>query len=101
MFNFLIPLKEAFILYNCDNLTESYKKVNIDDAMKMLINGINPNNLPQKWYFRIRKEFPSKIYLFKPKTVPFVDLIALVYNQKNIELYREHINFHKKILLKM
>ncbi|QWA14604.1 hypothetical protein LSDV033 [Lumpy skin disease virus] len=100
MFNFLIPLKEAFILYNCDNLTESYKKVNIDDAMKMLINGINPNNLPQKWYFRIRKEFPSKIYLFKPKTVPFVDLIALVYNQKNIELYREHINFHKKDIIK-
>lgn len=27
-------------------------------------------------------------------------MIALVYNQKNIELYREHINFHKKDIIK-
>ncbi|QQG31521.1 hypothetical protein [Swinepox virus] len=81
------------------SLCDLFRTLRINDAMRMIVSGIHPNTLPKKWYSEVVETLPHKLCLFKPKYTLFVDLLSVIHNQKNIEKYKEHINFHKVDIL--
>ncbi|AUI80603.1 hypothetical protein [White-tailed deer poxvirus] len=92
-------LREVFLEQNCNTLSEAYKKLRINDAMRLIISGLHPTSLPKKWYSEIVESIPYKLYLFKPKNILYIDLISVIYSQKNIDIYKDHIAFHKNEII--
>ncbi|AAR07390.1 33L [Yaba monkey tumor virus] len=93
------PIRDMFLSESNTTLNKSFKKLNINDSIKFIISGLHPSCLPQKWYVKISKTIPDKLYLFKPKHVLFIDLVSILSKKKNIKNYENHISFYKNEML--
>ncbi|QHG62592.1 hypothetical protein [Cetacean poxvirus 1] len=93
-------LHQSFILNKCTTISSAFNKLRFNDAHYLLNLGLHPKYLPKSWYEQMVELMPEKLYLFKPHHVKYIDLISVISNLNNLELYQKHINYYKDKLIK-
>ncbi len=95
----VIAIRDAFNNEQCDSLTNAFKILSANQAMRYISMGLHPKRVPRKFYTNVINFEPTKLYLFKPQHVVFSDLLPILEYQKELKKYSSHIEYYKREIL--